>query len=199
MQIRSTLTALGLVMATPATASDVTDPPASRLDEITVTGAREEQPKSETPASVGTVSGDEIKATRPGHPSEVMGRIPGVWVNATSGEGHMTALRQPLTTNAVYLYLEDGVPTRSTGFFNHNALYEINVPQADGIEVIKGPGTVLHGSDAIGGVINVLTRTPPMRPEADVALEAGENGWRRTLVRGGRDRYRKGWKGDPAQ
>ena len=37
----------------------------------------------------------------------------------------------------MYLYLEDGVPTRATGFFNHNALYEVNLPQAGGIEVLE--------------------------------------------------------------
>ena len=76
----------------------------------------------------------------------------------------MTAIRQPITTNPVYLYLEDGIPTRSTGFFNHNALYEINVPQAGRIEVFKGPGTALYGSDAIGGIINVSTRAPSYDP-----------------------------------
>jgi iron complex outermembrane recepter protein len=75
----------------------------------------------------------------------------------------MAAIRQPKTTNPVYLYLENGVPTRATGFFNHNALYEVNVPQADRIEVVKGPATALYGSDAIGGMINVLTRAPRRR------------------------------------
>lgn len=167
-----------------------------QLGEVVVTGAREEQPKAETPATVHGVSGDAIRETAPAHPSEIMGRMPGVWVNVTGGEGHMTAIRQPLTTNPVYLYLEDGVPTRSTGFFNHNALYEINVPQADGIEVIKGPGTVLQGSDAIGGVINVLTRRPPAAPEADVSLEAGEHGFRRLLATGGQPVERGGFRVD---
>jgi outer membrane receptor protein involved in Fe transport len=81
-----------------------------------------------------------------------MGGVAGVWVSVTGGEGHQTAIRQPLNTNPVYLFLEDGVPTRSTGFFNHNALYEVNLPGAEGIEVTKGPGSALYGSDAIGGV-----------------------------------------------
>lgn len=94
-----------------------------------------------------------------------MGQIPGVAVAVTNGEGHTTAIRHPFTTNPVYLFLEDGIPIRSTGFFNHNALYEINIPQSGGIEVIRGPGTALYGSDAIGGVINVLTRPPPAQRE----------------------------------
>ena len=114
-----------------------------------------------------------------------MQRVPGVHVNVTGGEGHMTAIRQPITTKAVYLYLEDGIPTRSTGFFNHNALYEINVPQSERIEVLKGPGSALYGSDAIGGVINVDTKPSPTEPEADVSVEAGSFGWQRLLLSGG--------------
>lgn len=176
-----TLILLAALAVSLAVAAEESQP----LEEVVVTGAREERPKTETPATVHTLSGDAIRTRAPTHPSQVMNQLPGVWVNTTSGEGHMTAIRQPLTTSPVYLYLEDGVPTRSTGFFNHNALYEINVPQAGGIEVIKGPGTVLHGSDAIGGVVNVLTRLPPDNPEAEVSLEAGSHGYARLLAAAG--------------
>ena len=152
---------------------------------ITVTGTREETRQAETAETVGVVTQKTIEETRPAHPSEIMERVPGVHVNVTNGEGHMMAIRQPITTKAVYLFLEDGIPTRSTGFFNHNALYEVNIPQASGIEITKGPGTALYGSDAIGGVVNVLTRPAPLEAEADVSLEAGEYGWRRALLSGG--------------
>ncbi|OEJ65653.1 TonB-dependent receptor [Magnetovibrio blakemorei] len=161
------------------------------LPELTVTGTREAQLKSETPASVGTISGADIQNVKPTHPTEVFNRIAGAHVAVTNGEGHTMALRQPMTTSPVYLYLEDGIPTRSTGFFNHNALYEINVPQAGGIEVLKGPGSALQGSDAIGGVINVLTREPSATPETEASLEVGSFGYMRAL-----GSYSTGWEDD---
>src|SRR5574343_1894470 len=143
------------------------------LGEVTVTATREGQLVYETPATVDVIKEKTLREVKPTHPSEIMGQVPGVWVNVTGGEGHQTAIRQPLNTSPVYLYLEDGIPTRSTGFFNHNALYEVNLPMAGGIEVSKGPGSALYGSDAIGGVINVLTRKPPTGPEVESSIEAG--------------------------
>lgn len=182
----------------------------TKLEDVVVTGTREAESAKEAPQTIGVIKGEEIKEVKPSHPSQIMDRVPGVWVRQTVGEGHMTAIRQPLTTNPVYLYLEDGIPVRSTGFFNHNALYEINLPGADRIEVIKGPGTALHGSDAIGGTINVMTKAPSLRPEIQITPEAGEYGWYRFLATGSdtwgshgfrldlNDTHTDGWQQDTA-
>ncbi len=171
--------------AAPAAGPAKHEGPALVLEDVVITGTREKETKAETPLAVGGVKEKEVEEVRPQHPAEIMGRVPGVYVNVTGGEGHMTSIRQPMTTNPVYLFLEDGIPTRSTGFFNHNALYEVNIPQSGGIEVVKGPGTALYGSDAIGGIVNVLTRPAPVDPEADLTLEMGGFGYRRGLVSAG--------------
>lgn len=181
--ILSGITLINVMVTFSAIAGD--EKKITKLDEVYVVGTREAQSIKETALSVGVVKQQDIKDVKPTHPSEIMDRIPGVHVNVTGGEGHMTAIRQPITTSAVYLYLEDGIPTRSTGFFNHNALYEINVPQSDRIEVLKGPGSALYGSDAIGGVINVETKPSPLASEADISAEAGSFGWKRLLFSGG--------------
>ncbi len=162
----------------------------STLPTVTVTGTREAEKISETPVSVGVVSRESIKFTRPGHPSEILGQVPGVAVGITNGEGHTTAIRQGFTTSPLYLYLEDGIPTRATGNFNHNALFELNLPGAGGIEVIRGIGTALYGSDAIGGIVNVLTRQPAAKSAADASVEFGQHGYQRFL--GGIDTGRIG-------
>ena len=166
------------------------------LETVVVSATREVRRLAETPATVGVVSSAELRQARAAHPADVMGRIPGVWVSATGGEGHTTAIRQPRTTNPVYLFLEDGVPTRSTGFFNHNGLYEVNVPQAERIEVLKGPATALYGSDAIGGVINVETRAPDAAGSAEAYAEGGRFGWSRLLLSAGGMRGGDGLRAD---
>jgi iron complex outermembrane receptor protein len=163
---------------------------------VTVTDAREGHFKKETAATVDTLNRDTIDRIKPTHPGQVLSQVPGVWVNTTSGEGHQTAIRQPLTTSPVYLYLEDGVPTRSTGFFNHNALYEMNLPAAEGIEVTKGPGSALYGSDAIGGVVNVITRSALGPPAVGLDAELGGHGWRRVTAGGSSRSGLNGVRGD---
>lgn len=151
------------------------------IPEVVVIASRRAQDLSEIAASVGVIGGSTIRDTHPTHPSELMSQVPGVWVNVTGGEGHMTAIRQPLSTSPVYQYLEDGVPTRSTGFFNHNALYEINLPQADRVEVMKGPANAMYGSDAIGGVVAVGTRAPSEEPTGEFSVEGGQYGFQQYL------------------
>jgi iron complex outermembrane receptor protein len=152
---------------------------------VVVSMTREMQRRADASATIEVLDGAEIRRTRASHPSGIMNRVPGVHVADLTGEGHSTAIRQPISTKPLYLFLEDGIPTRSTGFFNHNALYEVNIPQAGGIEVLKGPGTALYGSDAVGGIINVLTRPIPKTPSGEASLEGGEYGYKRANLTGG--------------
>lgn len=177
---RLSLTLLIACNITPLAADTV-----SVLDTVVVTSARESQEKRDLAESVSVASQQDIETVQPGHPAELTNRMAGVHVNNLGGEGHMTAIRQPITTQGVYLFLEDGIPTRPTGVFNHNGLYEINIPQAAGVEITKGPGSALYGSDSIGGVINVLTHPAPWEPEANLTLETGSFGWQRALLDGG--------------
>lgn len=152
------------------------------LDGIVVTTTKEAKSIKELAETISIISNDDIKFVSPAHPSDVTNRNAGVYVNDLSGEGHMTSIRQPLTTGAVYLFLEDGIPTRPTGLFNHNALYEINVPQAERVEITKGPGSALYGSDAIGGIINVITPPSPTEREIYINPEFGSFGFKRMLA-----------------
>ncbi|HJS44589.1 MAG TPA: TonB-dependent receptor [Gemmatimonadales bacterium] len=153
---------------------------------VVVTATREDAARAEIAANIGVVDSTAIANTRPHHSSEIVNRIPGALVIDLGGEGHTMALRLPINYAPVYAYLEDGIPIRSTGFFNHNALYEINVPAAARIEVFKGPASALYGSDAIGGVVNVLTTAPPATPTAQLFAEGGQFGYGRGLFSAGR-------------
>ncbi len=181
----STKAVAALAIAQSATWAQTQEPiTLHTLDVVTVTATKEKTTLQQTPVSIGVISEDAIKGSGLTHPQQLLGQIPGVAVGVTNGEGHNMAIRQPFTTNPVYLYLEDGIPTRATGFFNHNALYEVNIPQAGSVEVVRGPGSALYGSDAIAGTVNVVTRAPAKTNGVETSVEAGSFGWGRLLLDG---------------
>ncbi len=107
----------------------------------------------------------------------------GVWLSRGSGQENLTAIRSPVLTGAgscgAFLTLEDGIPSRPAGFCNVNQLFEINTEQAQSIEVIRGPGSALYGSNALHGIINVVMPNPG-EPVADVlGVEVGANDYYR--------------------
>ncbi|MFW7379318.1 MAG: TonB-dependent receptor [Oligoflexus sp.] len=153
---------------------------------MVITGTREARGRSDAAESIDVLSRESLEDTSPAHPADVLNRLSGVHISNIGGEGHMTAIRQPISTSGVYLFLEDGIPTRPTGFFNHNGLYEVNIPQADRLEITKGPSSSLYGSDAIGGTIHSVTRESPEKFELRLNPELGSFGWQRWLLSSGK-------------
>ncbi|MEY3426815.1 MAG: hypothetical protein RIS60_167, partial [Pseudomonadota bacterium] len=102
---------------------------------------------------------DKVKSV-----GEMINRIPGVFWNDLGNEQHSMAIRQPISTNAVYQYLEDGIPIRPLGVFNHNSLNETNMNGSSAVEVVKGAASSLYGSNAVGGAVNFLTQKPSRSP-----------------------------------
>jgi outer membrane receptor protein involved in Fe transport len=108
-----------------------------------------------------------------------MTRAAGVWVVRGSGQEHLTAIRSPVLTGGGscggFLLLEDGIPVRPSGFCNVNQFIELVSEQAASVEVIRGPGNALFGSNALHGVINVLMPEPGENLRSQFSLEVGAN------------------------
>ena len=147
----------------------------TQLDAIVVSGSRSETKLSETPLSIGSVGRTRWDADKPKSIGEIINRIPGVLWNDLGNEQHSMGIRQPISTNAVYQYLEDGIPIRPLGVFNHNALNETNVNGSSGVEVIKGAASSLYGSNAVGGAVNFLTQRPSRTASGYLGLRHDDN------------------------
>ena len=80
-----------------------------------------------------------------------------IFIAAVARE-HLTSIRSPVLTGGSgagsFLYMEDGVPLRAAGFSNVNGLFEASPEFSNQIEVLKGPGPVQYGSNAVHGLIN---------------------------------------------
>ena len=99
--------------------------------------------------SISTLNTRTIQDTKATSAEQLLNKVSGVNMVNLGNEQHQMSIRQPMTTKSLFLYLEDGIPVRTTGLFNHNALLEMNMASVRNIEVIKGPSSSLYGSEAI--------------------------------------------------
>ncbi|MBD2756479.1 TonB-dependent receptor [Spirosoma validum] len=149
------------------------------LQTVVVTGSREAALRTETPMAISRLSPRLIEETKPTAIYEVINKTPGVLMVNLGNEQHMMAIRQPMTTNSYFLYMEDGVPIRPMGVFNHNALLEMNQFTVSSIEVVKGPVSSIYGPEAVGGAVNFVTQRPTAVPTARVGIQADQWGYQR--------------------
>lgn len=158
---------------------------AEAIEEIVVTSHRREQLRLLHTGNVERLDAELLDAVKHQHVHELLTRVSGVWLSRGSGQEHLTAIRSPVLTGAgscgAFLFLEDGIPIRPAGFCNVNSLFEVNTEQAQSIEVIRGPGNALYGSNALHGTVNALMPAPGARGPG-AALEVGENDFYRARV-----------------
>ena len=152
------------------------------LATIVVTASREGESINNTPAAISQITAKDIEDKHATFIGQLLNQTPGVLMNDLGNEQHMMSIRQPITTAAVYQYLEDGISIRPVGVFNHNALYEVNLAGVDNIEILRGPASSLYGSNAIGGTVNFITKAPTLTPTADIGISASSEGYRRLDV-----------------
>ncbi|WOI53064.1 TonB-dependent receptor [Parvularcula sp. LCG005] len=158
-------------------------------DQIVVTALRQPNALLDTPVSISVIDRDAIDRIMPHHPAELINIVPGANVQAGSGQEHLTAIRSPVLTGGAgagsFLYLQDGVPLRSAGFANVNGLFDAQTDFARRVEVIRGPGDVTYGSNAVHGSINVLSPDPLTADGAEMRLSAGAFERRQATLSGG--------------
>lgn len=147
-----------LLSASPAYAQVSIKP--ALLDEVTVTDRIERA--DDRPESIDLISEEDIRVLV--HPAEALNAVAGVNIHRGSGQEHLTAIRSPVLTGGAgagsFLFLENGIPLRAAGFANVNGLFEAGTEFARQIEVFKGPGPAEYGSNAVHGLINVVTPEP---------------------------------------
>jgi len=144
---------------------------------IVVTGSRQETKLLTMTGNIDRISSKDIALINAVHPSDILNRATAVHVQTNNGMEALPSLRSPVLTGpgaaGAFLFLEDGIATRSAGFANNNGLSELNLAQAREVEIIRGPASTIYGSNAVHGVINVLTKAPT--DSGAITLLAGPN------------------------
>lgn len=158
-----------------------------KLNEIIVEGDPRDVPTRTDHGSLSVLESQDLQLIRPRHPHELFTRTTGIWVSKNSGQEHLTGLRSGVLSGAgacgSYLLLEDNIPTRPIGLCNVNGLFELNIEQADRIEVLRGPASAIFGGNALRGVINVRPFVGS-ETQSFVSLETGGYDYRQVRVSG---------------
>ncbi|MBX6364711.1 MAG: TonB-dependent receptor [Gemmatimonadetes bacterium] len=145
---------LGLLAATPLSAQQAPD--TVRLDELVVTATRLPRSREASPLSTSVVTGAELRARGIRTVADALRTLPGAAVVQPGPFGGVTSLFVRGGESDYVKVLVDGVPVNAAGgAFDFANLSTVNVER---IEVVRGPGSVLYGSDAVTGVVQIFTR-----------------------------------------
>ena len=154
-------------------------PANKQLQQVVVSANRTAEKRSEAPVAIAVISKETIDDTKAQRMDQLLNKVSGVNMIALSNEQHQMSIRQPITTKSLFLYMEDGLPIRTTGVYNHNALLEMNMAAAKTIEVIKGPASALYGAEAIAGAVNVITQGAPAFTSGSASVQIDNLGYKR--------------------
>jgi len=135
-------------------------PPARRAQEVVVTASRMEEPGFESPYSLDVITEKDIKEHAYRTPTDALQETPGVMPQKT-GLGQGSPIIRGFT-GYQNIYLVDGIRLNNSVFRSGPNQYwnTIDTLCLKRIEVVKGSGSVLYGSDGIGGVLNAITKGP---------------------------------------
>ena len=149
------------------------------LDQVVVTANRTNEKRTEAPIAISIINKQTIDEAKAQRIDAVLNKVSGVYMVNLGNEQHEMSIRQPMTTKSLFLYMEDGIPIRTTGVYNHNALLEMNLPAAKTIEVIKGPSAAMYGGEAIAGAVNIITQAAPAYTGGNISTQFNNTGYKR--------------------
>ena len=164
----------------------VAEPQEPTLPPVFVTSTRTETPLQQVTTSASVITAKDIQDQQAETVLEALRNVPGLDVVQSGSRGTATSVFIRGSESDHVLVLIDGVEVNSTtlGAFNFAHLTTDNVER---IEILRGAGGTLYGSQAIGGVINIITKKGQGPLEADLSLEGGNGSTHRQSLslRGG--------------
>jgi vitamin B12 transporter len=148
-----------------------------KLPDLVVTADRTSEPISKSGSAISVVSAETIATSNPGSLVDALRTVPGLDITETGGPGSTTNIRLRGGNTGQTLVMIDGIrindPTAASGDYD----LAMFAPSAiDRIEVLKGPQSALYGSDAMTGVVNIITKKGSGPAQFNVQTEGGSYG-----------------------
>ncbi len=143
-------------------------------EEMVITATRTEHLVRTAPASVSVISGEEIRSKPIADFSELVRREVGINVNQSQATGRKDIQIRGMDAQYTLLLIDGRRTSSSEALIRGNDfdLSTLPVESIERIEVIRGPMSALYGSDALGGVINIITRKADQKWQTSVKLSA---------------------------
>ena len=172
MNTRFTATYVAFLIPFCASAASPIEEP--ELQSVVVTATRIPTPELEIASSVTVVTAEEIAARQIRTLPDLLKEVPGLNVVQSGGPGGQTSVFMRGTNSNHTKVLIDGIdvsdPSSPNASFDFGQLLTQDIQK---VEVLRGPQSGLYGSDAIGGVINVITKSGSGPPQVSGSLEGG--------------------------
>ena len=161
-----------------------------KLTETLISANREAQPRSASSAANTVFNRQDIERLQPSSVADLLQRVPGVQIARSGGPGSTVSLFMRGTKSAQSLVLVDGqrISSASAG---GSPLEYLSIEQIERVEVLRGSRSAVYGSDAIGGVVHIITRRgtdQPLTPRLRIGYGT-HNTWERSLGLSGGDQH----------
>ena len=177
--------ALVAAICTVASVSGFSDDVYLSLAKKAVTPTGESMPVTDVSQSVSVVTQDDIAVSDVHSATDILGTLPGVFVEKTGELGRSdVSIRGEGNSGRYISVMIDGRPEKSS-IFDCSVSQTFPLNNVDRIEVIRGPASVMYGSDAFGGVVNILTRKAQEKFEGDAMVSYGSFNTQEYRVRQG--------------
>jgi vitamin B12 transporter len=148
----------------------------TELNEIIVSANKYETSLFNTANSVSVITSDDIQKMQSNSVVEVLKSIPGLSISEQGGTGKLASVFMRGANSNFVLVMIDNVeindPSSANNAFDFSSL---QVNDIDKIEIVRGPQSTLYGSEAVSGVINILTKTGKGSPGVNIKGEGGSN------------------------
>lgn len=152
-------------------------PQVEEVPEIFVTPNYTPTPVGQIGSAVSVISREQIATMSPASVTQLFKSVPGVTVIESGGPGGTTDVRLRGAETGHTLVLIDGVRVNDFSTTRDDFDFaQVSPNDIERIEILRGPQSALYGSDAIGGVINIITRKPSPGTSASATVEAGSYG-----------------------
>ncbi len=166
------------ILPSAGAADDTSSPTVYKLDNIVVSTTRNEIPVSDAAQTVTVLSKEDIMASPFDRVEDIIRSVPGVYNTRHFGT-QTSGVSNPITVRGVggnrVLLLVDGVPQNDN--FNNSIAWVAwgHIPKEaiERIEIVRGPSSAMYGSEGIGGVVHIITKTPDTVRNTSVRAEAG--------------------------